>query len=1157
MEDIDGLVSHTLGVCKSPGLVYAGSEEDFISEIKCAELRDSKEKESLSKSSIEPSRRKIRELQKLRMDINFGKNLEGEWLLVICKKENLAGGRGTVCQVRFIMKIVFWNVNGLNHQDKRIQVKELVKKIKPDFICLQETKMESVYRGDLRGLGVQAEWEFSFVGSNGASGGILVAWNENDWKKQEEWRGKYSMSIALRKEADNSMWLFPGVYGPVLRVEKGLLGRNWRSFEGPADVAIGKKLRFVKIKLKEWSKEQNQQVNSRKFWLEHRVKELIALEECGLSSEEDWKELGKVKQEHKGLLLQEEISWRQKSRVKWLVEGDKNTAYFHAMASARRRSNKIESISANGAIIISKEEVSSAIVDFYSTLYASEGVLRLILEEVEFKSLNLEVSSNLEQPFAEKEVERASFQACWPVVKCDILRFFREFYEGLTLDRGTGATFITLIPKIKGATKVSGFHPISLVGCLYKLLGKVLADRLKVVLPHIISDSQSAFVSKRQILDCSLIANEAIESYSKSGAGGVLCKLDMEKAYDRVDWDCLDFLLGRMGFGNRWRGWMRNCISSAWFSILVNGSPKGFFKSSRGLRQGYPLYPFLFVIIAETLSRLMSKGCCLGLFEGFVIGCDRVEVSLLQFADDTILFCAPERNMISNLKATLRCYELVTGQRSNFRKPSLFAINLPPSEADEFAKVMGCRLDSLPSLYLGLPLGVGKPGKELWTPIVERIERRLETWKRNLVSKGGRLILVKAVLANIPVYYLSSFNCPVSVVLRIEQVQRRFLWGGADSKGGIPLVKVIGSKYGFLNGNWCSDDSYSKKGGTVWRNILRFKQRFEEGSPLAAAVWKFLRPPSVFFFGWAVCCGMIQTIEFLRRRGMWLVDYCSLCMEDGESIDHLFIHCKVEREIWGLILDRFGICWIFPNSILELVLSWDFVPWKKKGKLLWKLCLIALCWVIWKERNSRVFNGVAKSSYWLFMKIIALVIFWAKSLPQFQFVSAFDLWEGWRILCWEGVRREKIVQRWEAPPEGYLKINFDGSSLGNPGPAGIGGLAKNSAGVVSWAFAGPIGRSHSSGAEVKAAFQGIKRLSRDMFDKVIVEGDSSNVISWLSGKVAPPWRFLSFFEEIPDLVSGSSIVFKFVRRSANGEADTLARLGVHKEGLEWFDHLPP
>ncbi|XP_077231488.1 uncharacterized protein LOC143864444 [Tasmannia lanceolata] len=181
----------------------------------------------------------------------------------------------------------------------------------------------------------------------------------------------------------------------------------------------------------------------------------------------------------------------------------------------------------------------------------------------------------------------------------------------------------------------------------------------------------------------------------------------------------------------------------------------------------------------------------------------------------------------------------------------------------------------------------------------------------------------------------------------------------------------------------------------------------------------------------------------------------------------------------------------------------------------------------------------------------------AESLPQFQFVSAFDLWEGWRIVCWEGVSREKIVQRWEAPPEGYLKINFDGSGLGNPGPAGIGGLARDSTGVVSWAFVGPIGTSDSSEAEVKAAFQGIKHMGRDIFDKVIVEGDSSNVISWLSGKIAPPWRFLSFFEEIADLVSGSSIVFKFVRRSANGEADSLARSGVHKEGLELFDYLPP
>ncbi|XP_077249257.1 uncharacterized protein LOC143888720 [Tasmannia lanceolata] len=122
---------------------------------------------------------------------------------------------------------------------------------------------------------------------------------------------------------------------------EGRLASWWTDcvFEGPADVIIGKKLRFLKSKLKEWAKEKKELDHGRKRILEDRMLELNALEECGLASDEDYEDRGRLSQEHKGLLLLEEISWRKKSRVKWLSEGDKNTAYFHAMASARRRRN--------------------------------------------------------------------------------------------------------------------------------------------------------------------------------------------------------------------------------------------------------------------------------------------------------------------------------------------------------------------------------------------------------------------------------------------------------------------------------------------------------------------------------------------------------------------------------------------------------------------------------------------------------------------------------------------------------------------------------------------------------------------------------------------------------------------------------------------------
>lgn len=161
-----------------------------------------------------------------------------------------------------------------------------------------------------------------------------------------------------------------------------------------------------------------------------------------------------------------------------------------------------------------------------------------------------------------------------------------EFHRRGQLSEEMNATFIVLIPKNPNLVDLRDYRPISLVSGSYKLLSKILANRLKVVLSHIMGPSQGAFVGNRQILNGVLIANELIDSRKKSHKEGVMFKIDMEEAYDHVEGDFVDYMLCKFGFGNLWRGWIRECISSTSFSVLVNGFPTLLFKASRGLRQG-------------------------------------------------------------------------------------------------------------------------------------------------------------------------------------------------------------------------------------------------------------------------------------------------------------------------------------------------------------------------------------------------------------------------------------------------------------------------------------------------------------------------------------------------------------------------------------------
>ena len=243
---------------------------------------------------------------------------------------------------------------------------------------------------------------------------------------------------------------------------------------------------------------------------------------------------------------------------------------------------------------------------------------------------------------------------------------------------------------------------------------------------------------------------------------GCSCKLDIEKSYDHVNWDALFYLLNGMGFGLKWRGWIKACITIVQFSILVNGSMTGFFGSSRGLRQGDMLSPLLFLLIMEVLSWILKKTVDSGLLHGFHVGLVNsigVRISHLLFADDTILFSDASREHVLSIRLALSCFQAFTSLKVNVGKSEIVPVG-EVGNIGALANILHCRVGSLPMKYLGMSLGTPYKTASIWNPILEKMEKKLSSWKRLYLSKGHRLTLLKSTLSSLHTYYLSLFTIP-------------------------------------------------------------------------------------------------------------------------------------------------------------------------------------------------------------------------------------------------------------------------------------------------------------------------------------------------------------------------------------------------------------
>ena len=329
------------------------------------------------------------------------------------------------------------------------------------------------------------------------------------------------------------------------------------------------------------------------------------------------------------------------------------------------------------------------------------------------------------------------------------------------------------MPKVKHPKKLEEFRPISLCNFAYKIISKVLANRLKPWLLELIEAEQSAFVGGRQIHDNILVVQEVLHQLRvrrrKKKVQAIL-KLDMQKAYNRIEWDFLKACMLKMGFNERWVHLIMQYVTTTSLSIKVNGEPLNYFQPTRGIRQGDPLSPYLFILVANFLSMLMKKVVQDGTIKGIKLNRNCPVLSHLLFADDSIFFQDEMVQECQNLAGIIHQYCYASGQVVNLNKSGIFFSKDSPNELRRnMSRELRVPEIDKTGKYLGIPSDWGITKKQMFAWILARVNMKLERWKENTISKAGKEILLKTVVQALPQYAMSIFKIPLSVCRAIEQ----------------------------------------------------------------------------------------------------------------------------------------------------------------------------------------------------------------------------------------------------------------------------------------------------------------------------------------------------------------------------------------------------
>ena len=454
-----------------------------------------------------------------------------------------------------------------------------------------------------------------------------------------------------------------------------------------------------------------------------------------------------ILKDYKEALADEEKLLRQKTKVDWLNEGDKNSAYFHKVLKSRVNKSRIMSICGEDDVRYDYKDVAEQFLKHFESFLGvkpnnnnmEDNDICLFINKV-----SEEEAANMIREITEEEIKKALFdidddkapgpdgftskffKKAWMVLKDDFCDAVKDFFVSGKLLGEINATLIALVPKSNTPQKVSDFRPIACCNVIYKCISKILTNRIKNALSQVVDTNQSAFIPGRAITDNILLTQELLKGYNcANGPKRVAFKIDIQKAYDTVDWQFVEVIMLKFGFPKQMVEWIMTCITTTKFTICVNGERYGYFNGGRGLRQGDPISPYIFTLVMEILNLILKDEIRKNSNFKYHFGCKKLKITHLCFADDLIMLCHGSVESVNILKKALNKFSGISGLHPNLGKCTMFCGSLDDDTKRDISNTFPFKEGKLPVRYLGVPLVTKKIGIAYCKQLVDKVQQKL------------------------------------------------------------------------------------------------------------------------------------------------------------------------------------------------------------------------------------------------------------------------------------------------------------------------------------------------------------------------------------------------------------------------------------------------